>query len=177
MASKKEDLLTQAEILFYEHGFHSIGLKRVVSEANVAIMTLYNHFSSKEELIMEVLKRREQRYFSYLTASFAHPDKSVAELAKAHIRWLKERGSRGCMFLRAKEEFGADPANGAIVQFVNQHKQRLLEHLYRFGLDEPSALQVMLLFEGATAMAETEEIRTVERSFLALAGLIPARAF
>lgn len=63
MSSKKEDLLNKAEILFYEHSFHSIGLKRVINEANVAVMTLYNHFASKEDLIMEVLKEEKKILF------------------------------------------------------------------------------------------------------------------
>ncbi|UZQ49483.1 TetR/AcrR family transcriptional regulator [Clostridium kluyveri] len=171
MSSKKEDLLNKAEILFYEHSFHSIGLKRVINEANVAVMTLYNHFASKEDLIMEVLKRREKRYFSYLASGIAHTEKPVVELAKAHLQWLKEYSAKGCMFLRAKEEFGADPSN-EIVQFVNQHKQRLLYKLCQYCLTESAALKLMILFEGATALAETEDMEKVGKQLIELSKLI-----
>lgn len=171
VSTKKESLLKEAEVLFYEHGFHAIGLKRVVSEANVAVMTLYNHFASKEELIMEVLKRREKRYFSYLIVGVTQTEKTVVVLAKAHAAWLKEAGTRGCMFLRAKEEFGSDP-NNQIVRFVNQHKQRLLNVLCRQGLNETDAFNLMLLLEGATAMSETEDTEKVCRQFVDLAQLI-----
>ena len=40
MSTKKEDLLVAAEQLFYQHGFHAIGLKAIVQEADVALMTL-----------------------------------------------------------------------------------------------------------------------------------------
>ena len=50
MSSKKEMLLNVAENLFYQHGFHSIGLKRIITDADIAIMTLYNHFDSKDDL-------------------------------------------------------------------------------------------------------------------------------
>ena len=55
---KKEALLDVAEKLFYEYGFRGVGLKQIIREANVANMTLYNHFSSKEQLVEEVLKQR-----------------------------------------------------------------------------------------------------------------------
>ena len=45
---EKQDLLEVAERLFYEHGFRGVGLKQIIQEANVATMTLYNHFDSKE---------------------------------------------------------------------------------------------------------------------------------
>ena len=37
MSKKRQDLINHAERLFYENGFHSVGLKRVISEANVAL--------------------------------------------------------------------------------------------------------------------------------------------
>ncbi len=66
MSEKRKQLLTTAEHLFYENGFHHVGLKRIVSDSGVALMTLYNHFPSKEDLILEVLKSRETRYLSLL---------------------------------------------------------------------------------------------------------------
>lgn len=168
MSIKKEELLNKAEALFYEHGFHGVGLKQVISEANVAVMTLYNHFDSKEDLILEILKRREERYFSCLEAATKQTEKPAVKLAKGHIKWLVEYGSRGCMFLRAKEEFGADPDN-KIVQFVHQHKQRLLQYFCQCGLDKEDALKLMLLFEGITALVEIRDIKEISTQFLAFA--------
>lgn len=160
MSAKKEDLLQAAEKLFYVHGFHSIGLKRVIEEAGVAIMTLYNHFGSKEELIAEMLKRRESRYFARLRSRLQDHQGGLAsaclQMAEAHIEWLTEHEARGCLFLRAKEEFGGDPGH-PIVHLVDQHKRGLLQFFEQQGLTEAQALRLALLFEGATAMAETEE--------------------
>lgn len=46
-SEKREDVLNAAERLFYKHGFRGVGLKQIISEANVANMTLYNHFHLK----------------------------------------------------------------------------------------------------------------------------------
>ncbi len=129
MSKKKQDLLQHAEILFYQNGFHAIGLKRIVNEAGVALMTLYNHFGSKEDLILEVLKNREMRYFSLLNAAVTRKitegSLSIALLlAEAHMKWQRDHGTNGCMFLRAKEEYSFE--NEEIVGQVVAHKNNLI---------------------------------------------------
>ncbi|WP_219215575.1 TetR/AcrR family transcriptional regulator [Paenibacillus sp. S150] len=138
----------------------------MIEEAGVPIMTLYNHFASKEELIVEMLKRRESRYFARLR--FRHQDhqgglaSACLQMAEAHIEWLKEHEARGCLFLRAKEEFGGDPAH-PILQLVNGHKRSMLQFFGQRGMKEAQAMRLALLVEGATAK-ETEEADKVGRS-------------
>ena len=62
MASAKRDhLIDTALRLFGRDGYHAVGIDRVIAEAGVARMTLYNHFKSKDELILAVLHRRDER--------------------------------------------------------------------------------------------------------------------
>ncbi|MCM3759628.1 TetR/AcrR family transcriptional regulator [Alkalihalobacillus oceani] len=165
MSRKKEDLLEHAEQLFYEHGFHAIGLKKIVTESGVALMTLYNHFQSKEDLIIEVLKRREARYFSSLKACInqANGEPSMA-LMEAHLVWTRRYGSNGCMFLRAKEEFAN--VNQEIVDYVDAHKEALIDFFKAEGYATRNAIQLALLFEGATALAETRPLDEVAEECL-----------
>lgn len=51
MFKKIDDLLEVAGSIFYENVFNGMGLKQIIKEVNVATMTLYNHFDSKEQLI------------------------------------------------------------------------------------------------------------------------------
>src|SRR5690625_7094448 len=93
---KKETLLKVAERLFYEHGFRGVGLKQLISEANVATMTLDNHFPPKDNLVEEVLKQREERYWSYLDAHVeADSDSPFIRAAEAHGRWLRAQSYKG----------------------------------------------------------------------------------
>lgn len=156
---KKEAILDTAESLFYNHGFHAIGLKKILDEANVATMTLYNHFSSKEQLIEEVLKKRESKYWSYLNSSIEEEsDAPILEVVKAHGKWLNDNGKNGCMFLRAMEEFAGK--NNQIEFIARNHKNKLLGYLRDLGQkngysnDEEIALQIAVLLEGATSMTE-----------------------
>ena len=60
--SKRDKIVDSALALFYEHGFHATGIEKVLSGADVARMTLYNHFESKEELIVAVLRQRDENF-------------------------------------------------------------------------------------------------------------------
>lgn len=156
---KKEAILDAAESLFYNHGFHAIGLKKILDEANVATMTLYNHFSSKEQLIEEVLKKRESQYWSYLELSVKEESNApILEVVKAHGKWLNDNGKNGCIFLRAMEEFAG--TNNQIEIIARNHKNKLLKFLQDLGQKngysnyEDIASQTAVLLEGATSMAE-----------------------
>ncbi|ASK62356.1 TetR family transcriptional regulator [Virgibacillus phasianinus] len=165
MSKKKQDVMERAEQLFYDHGFHAVGLKRIVKEANVALMTLYNHFDSKEDLILEVLKRRDEKYFSILKSSVRNSKDSIVwSLAEAHLDWIRKHDTNGCMFLRAKEEFSSND-NYEIVQYVNAHKRSLLAFFEELGFNHSEAAQLVLVFEGATALSETLNVDDVAMAF------------
>ena len=59
--STRDRLIDAAAMLFYEHGFHAIGLDRILEEVGVTKTTFYNHFASKDDLIVAVLVDRDQR--------------------------------------------------------------------------------------------------------------------
>lgn len=156
-SKKKDALLSSAERLFYEHGFHGVGLKQIISEANVATMTLYNHFSSKDQLVEEVLKQREKRYWSYMDSHIElESDSLFVDAVEAHGRWLKEQSYKGDMFLRAIEDYtGAD---NEIENIARGHKDKLLKYFQQLAqkkdIDHAQdfANQLTLLLEGTTSM-------------------------
>jgi AcrR family transcriptional regulator len=156
-SSKKDTLLKVAERLFYEHGFRGVGLKQIISEANIATMTLYNHFSSKDNLVEEVLRQREARYWSYLDSHVEKDSDSPFILAvEAHGRWLKEQSYKGDMFLRAIEDYAG--TDNEIENIARGHKSKLLKYFQelaqRKGKDNERDLanQLTLLLEGTTSM-------------------------
>jgi len=156
---KKEAILKSAESLFYNHGFHAVGMKKVIEDANVAGMTLYNHFTSKEQLIEEVLKQCESQYWSYLNSNVeTESNPSFLQVVKGHGKWMNDKGRNGCMFLRALEEY-AD-TNNQIEHIVKNHKNDLFQYIQNIALQqgfkqcETIASQMMLLLEGATSAAE-----------------------
>lgn len=158
-SKKREDLLDAAEALFYKQGFHTIGIKQILNEANVATMTMYNHFDSKEELITEVLKRREKIYFDLLkshTSEQTDVEAYMESLIDFHIDWLVKDGFNGCLFLRAKQEY--EGINEDITTLSVEYKQNLIDKisqdLARLNMDDnySASMQITLILEGATSM-------------------------
>src|ERR1700726_4156804 len=56
----RERLLTTAGQLFYTEGIRTIGVDRLVSEANVTRATFYRHFDGKDDLVTAYIKARDR---------------------------------------------------------------------------------------------------------------------
>ena len=157
----RQRLLETADRLFYQEGFRSVGIDRIIAEAGVAKMSLYKYFASKDELILAVLKHREECFLSAFQEAMARHSKKTKDSLRAFFaalkEWFESPGVRGCAFINASVEL-ADPAHPAC-EFVKGHKQRFRELLK--GLIEQSignraqsvAPAVDLLVEGAVVTA------------------------
>ncbi|HYV38918.1 MAG TPA: TetR/AcrR family transcriptional regulator [Gemmataceae bacterium] len=157
----KQRILETADRLFYQDGVRAVGIDRIIAEARVAKMSLYKHFSSKDELILAVLKRREESVLEFFhSAMKRHGNKAKSQL-RAFFAALKDffesPGFRGCPFQNAAVEL-ADPTHPG-AEFVRGHKQRFSDFLR--GLVEETvgkaaakvAPAVAILVEGALVTA------------------------
>lgn len=160
--SKKRDQLVEAALeLFAREGYHATGIDKVLEAAGVAKMTLYKHFRSKEELILAVLRLRDERWRNQFMRGVEKRAKEPRDRLLAMFdemgRWFAEPDFSGCMFINASAEYGdhADPIHAASAE----HK-RLVEQYVR-GLAEqagasdpgPLAAQLCLLMEGAVVFS------------------------
>ncbi|MDZ5783095.1 TetR/AcrR family transcriptional regulator [Marinococcus luteus] len=178
-ASKKEVILNTAEDLFYQNGFHAVGVKSILNEVGVAPMTMYYHFKSKEVLIIEILKRREIRYFDFIKekTNGANSFTVYAEsLIQAHMDWMKTDGFNGCLFLRAKQEY--EGVNEEITTMSKDHKTTLLNKIERetksFNNSNMLGMKLFMILEGVTSMAQILEMEEIEKSAFNLAKNIQA---
>lgn len=153
---KEEQILKTAERLFVEGGFHATGINKVLKESGVATMTLYRYFPSKNDLVLGVLKYREEKYFYYLRSLMK--ENSVQSVVDVHCQWITDQHAMGCLFFRALEEYVVFEEK--IVQFVKDHKQKVVSYIQSVAqeedLNKPQlvATKISLVLEGATAMAE-----------------------
>lgn len=168
--SRKSDarqrLVETAERLFYAEGIHAVGIDRIIAEAGVAKMTLYNHFASKDELILAVLQYREEQFGNSLSKSMdRHVSKGMNRLDAffaALKDWFKSSGFRGCSFINASVEL-ADASHPAS-QFSSAHKvkfRELIEEIITETVDPKTAKlltpAIYLLVEGAIVTAVIEQ--------------------
>jgi AcrR family transcriptional regulator len=160
----RQRLVETAERLFYAEGIHAVGIDRIIAEAGVAKMTLYNHFASKDDLILAVLQYREEQVNEMFAKSIErHVRKGMGRLEAffaALKEWFKSSGFRGCSFINASVEL-AD-AGHAASQFSAQHKERFHDLLTEIITDTAGAKAasvapaVALLVEGAIVTAVME---------------------
>ena len=159
--SRREELVEAAVRVFYRCGFHASGLESVLQEAGVSRMTLYNHFKSKDELIVAALRRRDEVFRNRMMKFVDGAGRSARERLLAvfdyHEQWFTSKDFCGCMFINATAEF-ADP-KCAVRQVAAEHKRavvRYVEELARAcGVKdaESMAQEFNLLLEGAIVTA------------------------
>ena len=127
----RQRILETADRLFYQEGVRAVGIDRIIEEAGVAKMSLYKHFPSKDDLILAVLKHREEDVLAFFRAAMERHSKKAKSPLLAFFAALKDffvsPGFRGCPFQNAAVEL-ADPTHPG-AEFVRGHKQRFSEFL------------------------------------------------
>lgn len=95
--------------LFYRDGYRAVGIDTLLAEAGVAKMTLYNHFPSKDDLIVAVLEQRSRDLLGAVDASIAAAGKNPARQLTAVFdglkTWFATNEFKGCAFIRALSEY------------------------------------------------------------------------
>lgn len=157
-------IIETADRLFYAEGVKSVGIDRIIAEAEVAKMTLYNHFASKDDLILAVLEHREAEFDEAFQSAIERRVKTGMDRLRAFFAALKEwfdsPGFRGCSFINASVEL-ADPRHPA-AKFAAQHKCRFRKMLETIVVESagrkaaPLVGAISLLVEGAIVTAVIE---------------------
>ncbi|KJK35392.1 TetR family transcriptional regulator [Streptomyces variegatus] len=149
--------LTAAARLFYERGIHAVGVDLIAAEAEVTKKTLYDRFGSKEQIVVEYLADRDERWRAFLAerldAAGPDPRERVLAVFDASRAWAEEFSPKGCSMVNAHAEI-SDPAHPAHPIITGQ-KQWMLALFTRLteeiapGTADSTARTLMLLHEGA----------------------------
>ncbi|WP_411822989.1 TetR/AcrR family transcriptional regulator [Leptospira sp. 'Mane'] len=159
----QSQIMDAAEELFYKEGARIVGVDAVVKLAGVNKMSLYRQFESKDALLLEYLKRRDEKFWNYLEVSFAkHPDHPAKQLLQFFID-LKERAKRpdyrGCPFVNIAVEFPdrKHPARMMVAENKKKLFLKLLAVAKKTKTSEPMHLTKGLAFliEGAYTASQT----------------------
>lgn len=115
--------LDAASRLFYEHGIHAVGVDRIAAEAGVTKKTLYDRFGSKEQIVVEYLTGRDERWRAFLDERLAAappaPAEHVLTVFDASRAWAEANGARGCSMINAHAEID-DPRHPAYAVITAQ---------------------------------------------------------
>ena len=107
--SGRERLNRAAYELFSREGVRSVGVDAVIAQAGTAKMTLYRNFPSKDDLILEFLRRREQMWTrEWLEAESRRrgetPRGQLLAIFDVFAEWFRKPDFEGCSFLTTMVE-------------------------------------------------------------------------
>jgi AcrR family transcriptional regulator len=155
--SAREVILQTAADLFFREGFRAVGVDTIIKQAEVAKMTLYRYFPSKDDLIVAYLQDANDKFWDWVNGSTAHaasqPRVQLIAFFKALEKLVTSPQCYGCPFLNAVVDFPADSHPGH--QVALEHKQsvrsRFRELAHQAGAHAPGVLadQLLLLMDGA----------------------------
>jgi AcrR family transcriptional regulator len=159
----RERILTAAADLFYRHGIRAVGVDAIAEAAGTNKMTLYRHFTSKDELVAEYLRqsaRGEAKGWDCLQARY--PGDPLAQLRA----WLNEMfehivsgDARGCPLANAAVELPHKdhPARRVIEECKAAVRARIVALCRAAKLKEPELLadELNLMLEGARVTAQS----------------------
>jgi AcrR family transcriptional regulator len=150
-------ILQAARVLFGERGITTTGVAELSAAAEVSKRTLYQHFPSKDDVVVAYLQSFEAEPAlgpeGVLARAELSPRARLLELFAALGE--QRRPMRGCPFVNAAVEL-ADPQHPGH-RFATDHQRRFTERLTEIARDagarpaEQVGRRLALLYDGAAA--------------------------
>ncbi|HZW08660.1 MAG TPA: TetR/AcrR family transcriptional regulator [Phycisphaerales bacterium] len=157
-ASTREQLIAAAFEMFQREGFHEVGLERILDEAGVSKTTFYNHFESKDDLVLGLLGWRDRWWRNeFVELLRKHggekPRDQLLALEGALGEMFSSGEFHGCLFVNVAVEYrrAGDPANRAAVAHKKAMEDVVRQIAAYAGAADPAGLaqEYTMVLEGA----------------------------
>ena len=173
---KREQLIDTAISLFYERGIRATGIDMVLAESKVAKKTLYNHFASKDELIVAALERWDKKFAKMVEDNLeANASKQTTDTQFKYVlaffdiidNWINSDNFCGCVFINASAEY-PDP-DDPVHQVCTRHKRSVVALIHSLleatcVKDKASmAQQLAFLVDGCIVSAHTRNDKSAPK--------------
>jgi AcrR family transcriptional regulator len=108
-AKARDRILAAAYDLFSRHGIRAVGIDAIIEQSGVARMTLYRHFTSKEQLVLAFLELREMLWTNgwlqqEVTSRAVTPRDRLLAIFDVLGDWFRLDGFEGCTFINVMLE-------------------------------------------------------------------------
>jgi AcrR family transcriptional regulator len=168
--SGRERVSRAAYELFSREGIRAVGVDAVIAKAGTAKMTLYRNFPSKDDLIIDFLRRREQLWTrEWLQAESQRrgetPKDQLLAIFDIFSDWFRQPDFEGCPFLTTMIEINdrEHPVHQAAVTHLANIRSYIEELALAAGIADPGSFarkwhilmkgSIMAAHEGDTAAA------------------------
>jgi len=160
--SGRERILDAAYDLFSRSGVRAIGVDTITAEADVAKMTLYRNFASKNDLALAFLALREQRWTvgwvqDEVLRRASTPAGQMLAIFEIFSEWFARDDFEGCAFVTSLLEFEnrADPVRQACVVHLANIRAFVCQLATAAGVEDPERVagQWHILMKGSIVAA------------------------
>lgn len=159
-----QKIVESAADLFLHNGFHDVSMDLIADASAVTKVTVYQHFKSKEELLLHCLRWRLEHREGCLDSYFHDKPSSPLQVLDL-FDWMTQKGEKGnfhgCAFLKATHEMSTTmpEVRGIALEAKRLIRKRVLKLLRNAGLShcENLADGITLLLEGAQALSLVEQ--------------------
>ena len=161
----RERILTTATELFRREGIAAVGVNRIIREADVAPMTLYRQFESKDGLVAASLEHWGTQWLHLLAEALDRrgddPWSRFDGLWDTLEEWVAGDGFRGSFIANGAAELRREPGHPAhaVVAAHRAALRQLLEDLAKAAWAYDAAVlaaQLQVLVDGAIAAAAVD---------------------
>jgi AcrR family transcriptional regulator len=171
--SARERILESAYDLFSRRGIRGVGIDEVIERAAVAKATLYRHFSSKDELVIAFLERREEVWTHGRIEAGARnkgstPEECLLAIFDVFDEWFREDGFDGCSFINVLLETAdlEHPVGQASAVHLENIRSILRSLASEAGLRDPDgfARKWHILMKGSIVSAGEGDLDAAKRA-------------
>jgi AcrR family transcriptional regulator len=171
--SARERILAAAYELFSRWGIQAVGVDAIIGRSGVARQTLYRHFSSKEDLVLAFLERREdlwtKGWVQEGTAQRASdPRERLLAIFDLFDEWFHRPDFEGCSFINVVLEHPdpADAVHRAGISHLAGIREFLEDLARRAGIAdaEQFAREWHILMKGSIVAAQEGDLDAALRA-------------
>ncbi|MBB1034452.1 TetR/AcrR family transcriptional regulator [Dietzia sp. CQ4] len=158
--SRRDSILAAAAEYFAEQGYHSAGMRGIADSVGIKGASLYNHFSSKEEILYAIaLKMTRVPVEEHLLVldEAGTPAERLTSLVDVHLRHLAVNRVEHLVSLRELSALTEDHRE-RVVEYRKYYQRRVRDVIAagiragEFGVDDPlrAAVAVLDLMNGVS---------------------------
>jgi AcrR family transcriptional regulator len=152
--TRKDVIIAKAAKLFREKGFSATSMRDLAEHVGVEAASLYNHISSKAEILQEICFKTANNFMSHIDEVDANPNKTaiekIQEILRFHIKQMLDNYEEVYVSDREWKHL-TDPYLSNMQSQRRAYRQRIasvIEEGIRKGeikpIDAPTAVLIML---------------------------------
>jgi AcrR family transcriptional regulator len=145
-------ILTAAEIVFSERGFHAARIQDIAARARIAVGTVYNHFETKEDVLAALFEEHATEFADALEPQSSDPRGFEASL-RVRVRRLLSYIDQHRVFFVFVADIGAFAGKQRAIERLRKAFRSIVDAGISAGALKHASPEILTRFFGMTVKA------------------------